>query len=101
MKWLKPHADTLAGAGTATFRFIDNSMRPDIQSGQEVVVDPVDPATVVVDDFIICRQQRGDFFYKVLALGTGKCKVGSARRTAGWVQNSEILGKLTSLTPVE
>ena len=101
MKWLKPHADAIVEAGTATFQFRDNSMRPDIQAGQEVTFSSVNPETVVVGDFILCRQQRGDFFYKVLALGAGKCKVGSARRTAGWVQNSEILAKLTSLVPVE
>jgi hypothetical protein len=98
MKWLKPYADNLVEDDAVKFRFPDKSMQPDILVGQEVTVSPVDPGSVGVGAHIICRLQRGDFFYKVLELGEGRCKVGSPKRVAGWVQNNEVLGKVTKVT---
>jgi SOS-response transcriptional repressor LexA len=89
MKWI---AKKLREGEIVEFRPKGHSMKPLIESGDLVVIEPTD--TAEVGDIVLCKVRGSHYLHKVLAKkANGRCQIGNNRGYInGWTK--QIFGKL-------
>jgi phage repressor protein C with HTH and peptisase S24 domain len=97
------HKEKLAKGEMASFRPKGNSMKPKIESGELVTVDP-DLKDLAVDDIVFCKVKGNHYVHLVKAVKTEKDKkmylIGNNKGGInGWVGLNAIFGKITQIAP--
>jgi Peptidase S24-like len=101
---LRQITDRVAAGETVTFRPTGNSMVPLIHSRDEVVVAPVDPKLVEVDDIVLTRVSGSIYIHLVKAVDDAKRRVliGNNRGgTNGWTGFDRVYGIAVSIAGVD
>jgi hypothetical protein len=101
---LKQIAERVAEGETVTFRPTGSSMVPLIQSRDEVVVSPVDPALVEVGDIVLTKVAGNVYIHLVKAVESSKRRVqiGNNRGgTNGWTGFDRVYGIAVSVAGAE
>jgi hypothetical protein len=95
MGWATGHIARLKQGLTVAFRPRGASMRGRIESGQLCTVAPVDPATLRVDDIVLCKVNGKEYLHLVKAILGERFQIGNNRGLVnGWVGGRSIYGKL-------
>ena len=96
MGWASAWIAALKDGKTVQFRPRGGSMAPLIESGQLCTVVPVeDPATLAVDDIVLCRVKGSEYLHLIKAIRPGQFQIGNNRGGVnGWVSARGIFGKL-------
>lgn len=110
--WATPQIEKLLSGQTVQFRPRGNSMRPKIESGQLVTVEPVRPklgnypkGAIDVDqgDIVLCKVKGKHFLHLVVNNRHGTCTeflIGNNRGfTNGWTSARNIYGKVVKIEP--
>jgi hypothetical protein len=75
-------------------------MSPKIESGQLCTVAPIDPASLVVGDIVLCKVKGSEFLHLVKAIQGERFQIGNNRGFInGWVGANAIFGRLLRLEP--
>jgi len=70
-------------------------MVPRIKSGELCTVTPVDPATIVVGDVVLCRVRGNEYLHLVKAIQGQRFQIGNNKgKINGWIGPNGIFGKL-------
>jgi hypothetical protein len=94
MGWAAGHIQMLKEGETVSFRPRGNSMAGKIESGQLCTVVPVDPATLVVGDIVLCKVNGYDYLHLIKAIQGSRFQIGNNRgRINGWISANAIFGK--------
>jgi phage repressor protein C with HTH and peptisase S24 domain len=101
MNW-ELHIQKLQSGSEASFRPKGNSMRPRIESGNQVTVSP-DTSSLKEEDIVFCKVKGNYYVHLVKAIKTeGDNKlylIGNNRGgTNGWIGLNSIYGKVTSIS---
>jgi hypothetical protein len=96
MSWAKPYKEILRSGKQVTFRPRGNSMRPHIESGQQVTVSPYpDNETPAVGDIVLATVSGADYLHFVRAVRPGQVQIANARGFVnGWTSVSKVYGKV-------
>jgi len=71
-----------------------------IESGQLCTVEPVDVATLVPGDIVLCRVSGSEYLHLVKAIDGVRFQIGNNRGGInGWVGASNIFGKCIRIEP--
>jgi len=71
-----------------------------VNNGQLCTVEPVDPATVKVNDVVLCKVRGSEYLHLVKAVQDGRFQIGNNKgHINGWVGSNGIYGKLTRIDP--
>ncbi len=98
MGWALQYIEALSRGETVSFRPRGHSMSGKIESGQLCTVEPVDPATLVVGDIVLCKVRGSEYLHLVKAIRTGQFQIGNNRGGInGWITARTIYGKLTKV----
>ncbi|AGZ43689.1 hypothetical protein [Actinoplanes friuliensis] len=93
-------AARVAAGSAVEFRPTGSSMVPLIRSRQLVTVEPVDPATVVVGDIVLCRVAGAVYLHLVSAVDPAKRRVqisNNRGRVNGWTSYDRVYGRCTAV----
>ncbi|WP_448322194.1 S24 family peptidase [Streptomyces sp. CO7] len=88
-------AQRVAGGATVTFRPSGTSMVPLIQNRQQVVVAPVDPATVEAGDIVLARVAGTVYLHLVSSVDPAGQRVqisNNRGRVNGWTGRDRVFG---------
>lgn len=100
MGWATRHIERLRKGETVQFRPNGHSMKGRIQSGQLCTVEPVDPASLQVDDIVLCKVRGNEYLHIVKAIDGTRYQIGNNRGLInGWIGSSEIFGKCVRVEP--
>jgi hypothetical protein len=100
MGWASGHIANLQTGAVVSFRPRGNSMSPKIESGQRCTVAPVDTATLVPGDIVLCKVHGSEYLHLVKAIQGDRFQIGNNRgHINGWVGASAIFGKLVKVEP--
>jgi len=100
MGWASAHIAKLRAGETVRFRPRGNSMTGRVNNGQLCTVEPVDPATVKVNDVVLCKVRGSEYLHLVKAVQDGRFQIGNNKgHINGWVGSNGIYGKLTRIDP--
>lgn len=95
MGWAENYINKLKAGTTVKFRPRGNSMVPRIKSGELCTVTPVDPATIVVGDVVLCRVRGNEYLHLVKAIQGQRFQIGNNKgKINGWIGPNGIFGKL-------
>jgi len=74
-------------------------MRPRIESGQEVTVEPLGDVAIGVNDIVLCRCHGREYLHLIKAVrNDGSFLIGNNRGgTNGWVRKSSIFGRCVAV----
>ncbi|MCB9688996.1 MAG: hypothetical protein H6735_28395 [Alphaproteobacteria bacterium] len=100
MGWANRAIEELRAGRAATIRPHGGSMRPKVESGATVTLEPVTAAEVEVGDVVLCRVAGNVYLHLVTAVqGTGddrRVQIGNMRgRINGWTR--AIYGRATEI----
>lgn len=77
-----------------------NSMVPKIRSGDLCTVEPVDPASLVVGDIVLCKVRGNEYLHLVKAIRGERFQIGNNRGVInGWIGPSAVFGRLIKVEP--
>ena len=94
MGWATQYIAKLQKGETVSFRPRGHSMSGKIESGQLCTVAPVDPATVKVGDFVLCKVRGREYLHLVKAIQGQRFQIGNNRgHINGWVTAGSIFGR--------
>jgi len=94
MGWATAYIGQLQKGETISFRPRGGSMVGRIESGQLCTVAPVDVATLVPGDIVLCRVYGSEYLHLVKAVEGDRFQIGNNRGgTNGWVGANSIFGK--------
>jgi hypothetical protein len=100
MGWASGHIQRLLAGETVSFRPRGHSMSPRIESGQLCTVTPVDPATLVAGDIVLCKVKGAEYLHLVKGVQGGRFQIGNNRGFInGWIGANGVFGKLTRVDP--
>jgi hypothetical protein len=69
-------------------------MKGRIESGQLCTVAPVDPATLEVDDIVLCKVGGSEYLHLIKAIQGARFQIGNNRgHVNGWIGPQAIFGK--------
>ena len=69
-----------------------------IESGQLCTVEPVDTATLVINDVVLCKVNGAEYLHIIKDIKDGKYQIGNNKgHINGWIEPSYIYGKLTKV----
>lgn len=98
MGWAAHYIEMLKQGETVSFRPRGHSMMPKIKSGQLCTVAPVDPATLRVDDIVLCKIAGAEYLHLVKAIQGERFQIGNNRgHINGWIGGKSIFGRLASV----
>lgn len=87
MDWATNIIERLKNGETVTFRSGGNSMRPKINDGATVTVEPVDIKDVKKGDIVLCRVKGNHYLHLVKAVDNGRLLIGNNHgRINGWTR---------------
>lgn len=109
MGWAAEHIERLARGETVKFRPVGGSMRPLIESGQLVTVEPLGPvykhAWLKPGDIVLCRIVKAEYLHLVKEVRRYSTLpyhflIGSNRGTInGWASQSSVFGQVVKVEP--
>lgn len=71
-----------------------------IESGQLCTVAPVDPATLVVGDVVLCKVKGHEYLHLVKAIQGPRFQIGNNRGGInGWISAAAIFGRCIRIEP--
>jgi len=89
------HVENLAKGEEVTFRPKGNSMKPKIESGQQVTVSP-DISNIQVGDVVFCKVKGNHYVHLIIAIDEDRFLIGNNRGGInGWTR--KIFGKVTKV----
>ncbi|MEO0605041.1 MAG: hypothetical protein AAF211_26660 [Myxococcota bacterium] len=95
MGWVNDARRELAAGRSVTIRPVGGSMRGRIESGQEVTLEPVDPAQIEVDDVVLVAWRGNYLLHLVLEIDDGRLKIGNnLGKVNGWVERDAVVGRV-------
>lgn len=95
MGWATQYIEKLLRHETVSFRPRGNSMSPKIKSGQLCTVQPVDTASLQVNDIVLCKVRGQEYLHLVKAVQDGRFQIGNNRGGInGWIGPRSIFGRL-------
>jgi hypothetical protein len=98
MGWAAHYIDKLVAGETVSFRPRGHSMAPRIRSGQLCTVAPVDVASLVLDDIVLCKVRGAEYLHIVKAIQGERFQIGNNRGYInGWIGPNAIFGRLISV----
>jgi hypothetical protein len=100
MSWATEHVAKLKAGETVQFRPVGQSMRPRIESGQLVTVEPLGELDAEVDEAVLCRVNGAVLLHLVKAKRDGQYRIGNNRGGFnGWCARSAIYGRVVRVEP--
>ena len=94
MGWATGYIERLARGETVSFRPRGQSMTGKVESGQLCTVTPIDPATLVGGDIVLCKVRGREYLHLVKAIQGARYQIGNNRgHTNGWVGAAAIFGR--------
>lgn len=100
MSWVSEAKEGLTRGERVSVRPQGGSMRGRIESGQLVTLVPVKPAEVQVDDIVFVRWKGNFLLHLVKEIADGRLLIGNALgKVNGWIDQSDVLGKVSSVEP--
>ncbi len=100
MGWATGHILHLRTGRTVSFRPRGNSMSPQIESGQQCTVEPVNPADLRAGDIVLCKVRGTEYLHFVKAIQDGRFQIGNNRgHINGWIGPNSIFGRLVKVEP--
>ena len=95
MGWAAHYIEKLIAGETVSFRPRGHSMSPKVKSGQLCTVEPVDVATLQVDDIVLCKVGGAEYLHLVKAIQDARFQIGNNRgHINGWIGAKSIFGRL-------
>lgn len=87
----------LSEGRSVTLKPHGNSMTPIIQSGQRIVLSPIDPQDVQVGDAVLAKVKGNYYIHKVTAIGDdGRFQISNNHgHVNGW--SRQVFGKVTEI----
>jgi hypothetical protein len=100
MGWATGYIARLRSGETVSFRPRGHSMSPKIESGQLCTVAPVEVASLVVGDIVLCKVKGAEYLHLVKAIQGERFQIGNNRGFInGWVGANAIFGRLLRVEP--
>jgi len=100
MGWATGHIAKLKAGQIVSFRPRGGSMSPKIESGQLCTVEPVDVATLRVDDIVLCKVNGNEYLHLVKAIQGQRFQIGNNRGLInGWIGPNAVFGRLVKVEP--
>lgn len=100
MGWATGHIAKLKAGLVVSFRPRGGSMAPRIESGQLCTVEPVDVATICVDDIVLCKVNGNEYLHFVKAIQGQRFQIGNNRGGInGWIGPNSVFGRLVKVEP--
>lgn len=95
--WATGHIKKLSEGETVEFRPRGNSMKPLVNSGDLVVVEPVTEETELEkDDIVLCKVKGKQYLHLISAIQGKRYQISNNRGYVnGWVSRNAIFGRLT------
>ena len=98
MGWATNYIASLQNGETVQFRPRGNSMQGKVDSGQLCTVQPVDPESLHVGDFVLCKVNGAQYLHLIKAIQGKRFQIGNNKgRINGWVSGNSIYGKCTRI----
>lgn len=98
--WANHAIEALKEGHTVTIRPRGNSMKPKVNSGDKVTVEPCEASKLGVGDIVLCRVKGKDYLHLVKAIDGKRFQIGNNRGGInGWVGSGAIFGKATKVEP--
>jgi hypothetical protein len=99
MGWASPYIAALERGERVVFRPVGGSMRPLIESGQQVTCEPLGAHALAVGDIVLCRVGRAEYLHLIKALdAAGRCQIGNNRGGInGWISRESIFGRCVAV----
>ena len=92
MGWATYHIQNLLEGKTIQFRPHGSSMKGKIESGQLVIVKPVD-REIQIGDIVLCKVKGKEYLHLVKAIRNGQYQIGNNRGYInGWITINSIYG---------
>lgn len=90
------HRERLSEGKSVQFRPKGNSMKPRINSGELVTVEPVD--AVEIEDAVFCKVGGNYYVHLIKAIKEDRYLIGNNRGgTNGWCSRANIFGRVTKV----
>lgn len=95
MGWATFAIERLKRGETVTIKPRGHSMAGRVEDGQEVTVQPIDPATLQVGDVVLCRVSGNEYLHLVSAIENAeRFQISNNKKHVnGWVGKNCIFGK--------
>ena len=99
MSWAKTHVERLLLGDTVALRPRGNSMRPLIESGSLVTVEPLPPHLMpAVGDIVLCKVKGMVYLHRVLAREGRRFQIGNAKgHINGWTTREQLFGRVIGI----
>ena len=98
MAWVNDARKELAAGRTVKVRSVGGSMRGRIESGQLVILAPVDPAGIRADDVVLVAWKGGFLLHLVKEVANGRLVIGNnLGKVNGWVDATAVLAKVVAV----
>jgi hypothetical protein len=98
--WATRYIEKLRAGAPVSFRPRGQSMTGRIESGQLCTVTPVDPATLLVGDIVLCKVGRNEYLHIVKAIQGERFQIGNNRGFInGWIGSNSIYDKCVRIEP--
>ncbi len=87
MSWAERAIKLLTDGEEAVIKPHGNSMKPKVESGATVTLEPVEVADLEVGDIVLCKVKGNVYLHLVKALGDGRVQIGNNRGGInGWTR---------------
>ena len=98
MSWAKHAIKQLKNGVPAQIRPRGNSMKPKVNSGDRVTIDPCNTEDLQVDDIVLCRVRGRHYLHLIKAIDSKRFQIGNNRgQINGWIGPNSIFGKATKV----
>lgn len=95
MSWATGHIKKLQAGETVEFRPRGNSMKPLINSGDLVVVEPLADQQLSKGDIVLCKVKGNQYLHLISAVQGSRFQISNNRGYVnGWISKNAIYGKL-------
>ena len=96
MSWADRAKDALRWGETVRVRPRGHSMRPKVNDGDQVIVEPCEAESLQVGDIVLVRVGGNDYLHLIKAIDGTRFQIGNNRgRINGWVGQNAIYGRAT------
>lgn len=98
MSWADRAKEALRNGETVRVRPRGHSMRPKVNDGDRVTLEPCEPADLEVGSIVLVRVGGSDYLHLVTAIDGQRFQIGNNRgRINGWVGPAAIYGRATKV----
>ena len=87
MSWADRAIKLLVGGENATIKPHGGSMKPKVESGATVTLEPIDISELSRGDIVLCKVKGNVYLHLVKAIDNGRVQIGNNRgRINGWTR---------------